>query len=145
MPIYMKIDGFKGPESDPDFRDSKYLDCFEIDAVKNGIPRSKSGTTDQERETNAPTITENIIWKPTDSTSTNLFRSALSNGGKKVWIAFVKIISDRNVVLLEITLSDTTVSSYIISGRSDTPTDAITLKFTKVVLNIWTRARPLIF
>ncbi len=129
MPIYMKIEGYKGPVKDPGVG-TNYFDCFEINSVKFGPSRRNPNASD--RESAVPSISEIVITKPTDSTSANLFKSALMSGGKKVTIAFVKNDGDKKVKYMEITLTDTMISSYNITTSGDKPLDSMTLNFTKI-------------
>ena len=129
MPIYMKIEGVEGPVT------GKYKGWIELQSAQLGSARHITSPTGQgnNREADAPTVSEIVVTKFQDSVSQLLFNLSLTGNGKKVTIDFVK---GNDAPYLEIELEDMLISGYSISGHGgdsqNRPMESLSLNFTKI-------------
>ncbi|HEY2784239.1 MAG TPA: type VI secretion system tube protein Hcp [Fimbriiglobus sp.] len=132
MPIYMKYDGINGSVTK-----CHYEKWIELESCQFGAYRNITSATGQpaNREANAPSISEIVVTKFLDTSSTGLQREALTGDGKKVTIAFVQS-NGADFEYLKIELENTLISSYNISGHGgvshDRPMESLSLNFTKI-------------
>ena len=116
MPIYMKYEGIAGTGT------GNRKDWIEVQSAQMGSHRG-----------NAPSVSEIVITKYQDSSSTHLFREALSGSGKKVTIDFTKT---DGTVYMTVELEGTLISSYSLSGNGgdphSKPMETLSLNFTKI-------------
>lgn len=127
MPVYMKFPGINGSVT---YDNSK--GWIELQSAQLGQHRSVG--TEREKDSKAPVISEIIATKYQDSTSTDLFKEALSGREKEVTIVFVKDGQEY----LRITLKGTLISSYNTSGAGggDRPLETFTLNFTEITFTM---------
>ena len=131
MPIYMKYEGIKGSAT------GNYQGWIELESAQLGTGRNITNPTGggANREGSAPSISEIVITKYQDSSSTHLFREALSGTGKKVTIDFVRS-GDCGAPYLSIELENTLISNFSVSGHGgdshNKPMESLALNFTKI-------------
>lgn len=131
MPIYMKYEGIEGSAT------GNYKGWIELESCQMGTGRSITSPTGSStsRESSAPSISEIVITKYQDISSTHLFREALHGKGKKVTIDFVKS-ADCGAPYLSIELENTLISNFSISGHGgdghNKPMESLSLNFTKI-------------
>ncbi|HLA95447.1 MAG TPA: type VI secretion system tube protein Hcp [Pyrinomonadaceae bacterium] len=114
MPIYMKYEGIEGPVT------GKYKGWIELGSSQLGNHRSGTAS-----------VSEVVVTKSQDSSSSRLFEESLRGTGKKVSIDFVK---GNEAPYMGLELEDTVISSYSISGSSgsDKPTESLSLNYAKI-------------
>ncbi len=85
------------------------------------------------RETSLPSFSEVVFTKAFDSSSNDLALAACK--GKpmdEVTITFRKDTGDDPIDYLIYTLTDVLISGYSVSSGGDTPTESVSLNFTKI-------------
>ena len=132
MPIYMGIfdkpnvlsKDFKG-----EVKAAGYEGWIELQSAQVGMSRPIGATDGRstDRENAAPTLHEIVVSKHMDSSSTALFKEAVSGKGRLIVIAFVK---GDGTAYLKVVLQSAMISSYTISG--DPPIEQYSLNFTKI-------------
>ena len=129
MAIYMKYEGIDG-EATQDKHD-KWID---ISSLQFGIGRgisTPSGST-ANRESSEPSISEVVVTKQMDGSSSKLFTESVTGAaGKKVEIHLVSTGNPGNTYA-EYTLTGGLISGYSISSGGDRPTESISINFTKI-------------
>lgn len=119
MPIYMKFEGIVGPVK------GKYAGWIELESCQLASGRGAAGG-----EHDKIRISDITISKRQDTSSTALFREALSGSGKKVTIDFVNA---EGVAYMTIELENTLISSVSMSGNGgEGATESMSLNFTKI-------------
>src|SRR5687767_10105347 len=105
MPIYMKYEGIQGSAT------GTRQGWIELQSCQLGSGRGITSPTGRSsnREGSAPSISEIVITKYQDNSSTHLFREALSGSGKKVTIEFAKA---DGTVYMKVELEGTLISNY---------------------------------
>ena len=130
-PIYMNYDNLniKG-----DVTSISHPQWIEINSFQWGVGRTISAPTGGYgvRQASAPSVSENVITKPQDSSSVGLLREAFGGTGKTVIIDFVKTDLGKEFTYLEYKLDNVLVSSYSVSSGGDRPSESISLSFTKI-------------
>jgi type VI secretion system secreted protein Hcp len=129
MPIYMKYDGIDG-----DVTAAGHEKWIELQSCQWGVGRGISMPTGRgaNREASAPSVSEIVVTKLTDTASPKLLGAALHGEGKKVTIDFCKTDEGKLEVYLEYMLENTMVSSFNLSSGGDRPTESLSLNFLKV-------------
>jgi type VI secretion system secreted protein Hcp len=138
MPIYMKMDGVDGSVTA-----AGHEKWIELDSAQLGVNRHITNPTGRgtNREASAPAVSEIVVTKHQDCSSTGLFKASLWGEGKKVKIDFCKTDKDKIEPYLQIELENTLVSSYQVSGAGGTetvhprPMESLSLNFTKITYN----------
>lgn len=132
MPIYVKMEGVKG-----DVTAEGYADHMEVNSLQWGVGRGIGSPLggSKDREASAPSISEVVLTKVMDQSSTQLLRDSLWGEGKKVEIKLVKTDKDKLEIYAEYILEETMLSGYSISSGGDRPTESISLNFTKFEFN----------
>src|SRR5262245_47340621 len=133
MPIYMKIDGVDGSVTA-----TGHEKWIELQSCQLGTNRHVTNATGRgvNREASAPAVSEVVVTKDLDCSSTNLFRLSLWGEGKKVKIDFCKTDKDKFEPYLQLELENTLVSNYSISGGGlALPGESLALNFTKITYN----------
>jgi type VI secretion system secreted protein Hcp len=135
MPIYVKIEAIKKGESKAKGHEGD-KGWIEIESVQLGSNRSISSPVGQssKREASAPSISEIIVTKRTDSTSPLIFQESLIGKGGKVEIHLAQAHADKLENFMELTLTNTLVSSYQASSSGDRPMESVSFNFTKIEL-----------
>ncbi len=119
MPIYMKYGEIKGDVDEPAHRG-----WIELGSAQFGVHKRSAGDG-----TAPPSVSEIFVTKSTDNASSGLFRESVAGKGVTAFIDFVK---DDGSVYLRLTLTNTLIASYSISGQGERPTETLTLNFTKI-------------
>lgn len=131
MPIYMQYDGIKGSATE-----AGHKDWIELESAQCGVNRHIETATGRgaNRSAGAPSLSEITCTKNLDKASVNIFKASLSGEGKKCVIDFCRTEGDKVEKYLTITLENTLISSYSISGHggSGTPMESLSLNFTKI-------------
>ena len=117
MPIYMKYEGVPGTAG------GNRKDWIELESCQFGGSGFGRGTS----------VSEIVVSKFQDNSSTHLFREALNGEGKKVTIDFTKT---DGTVYMTIELEGTLISNYSISGHGgdskEKPMETLTLNYIKI-------------
>jgi type VI secretion system secreted protein Hcp len=129
MPIYMKYDTIQG-DATADGHE-KWIELNSCQwGVGRGISAPTGGTTD--RESSAPSVSEIVVTKATDVSSTKLLNEAYQGEGKDCQIDFCKTDKGKLEVYLTITLTNTMVSGHSHSSGGDRPSESLSLNYTKI-------------
>jgi type VI secretion system secreted protein Hcp len=129
MPIYMKYEGIDG-----DVTAKGHEKWIELNSFQWGVGRGISSPTGRgaDRESSAPSISEVVVTKAQDISTTKLLDEALQGEGKVVTIDFCKTDKGALEVYMAYKLTDCLVSGYSISSGGDRPSESISLNFTKI-------------
>lgn len=133
MPIYMHYEGIEG-----DATAEGHDKWIVLESAQMGTHRNITNPTGRgaNREAGAPSVSEIVVTKVQDCSSTGLFKEALWGEGKKVKIDFCKTDDKKFEVYLQLELENTMVSSYSASGTGgdshSRPQESLSLNFTKV-------------
>ena len=129
MPIYLQLDGIQG-----DATQQAHQNWTDIKSINWGVKRSMNtlAGASANREGSEPTVGEVTLIKTSDRSSPKLLAEACTgNSGKTAKIHLVTSGNPGNTYL-EITLSNTLVSSYTIMSDGDRPEEKVVFNFTKV-------------
>lgn len=129
MAIYVKIEGIDGEATQQDHQ--KWID---VRSIQFGFGRAISTPTGSaaNREASQPSVSEVVVNKGMDASSAKLFTEAVTgNKGKTVNIDLVSTGSPGNTYA-SYTLTNALVSAYSMSSTGDTPSEQISLSFTKI-------------
>jgi len=134
MAIYVQYEGIKGNTTADGYKDHLTVNSVQF-GVGRGISMEPGNLSN--REATRPTISEITVTKVADTSSTALFKEAVTgSAGKKVVIKFVQTGSDKLIEYMTYTLEDCLVSGYSISADSEgDPMESISLSFAKVMVN----------
>jgi len=129
MSIYMKFPGIDG-----DVAAAGHEKWISLDSCQFGVGRSISNPAGRNanREASAPSVSEITVSKPLCSGSAGLFEASLIGEGKEVQIDYCKTEKDNLEPYLSLTLTDTMVSGYSHSSGGGTPTESLSMNFTKI-------------
>jgi len=131
MPIYMNYDSLalKG-----DVTEEGHVGWIECNSFQWGVGRGISSPTGgaADRESSAPSVSEIVVTKATDSSSVKAVDEALQGEGKTVIIDFCKTDKGKLEVYMAYTLTNTMISGYSLSSGGDRPQESLSLNFTKV-------------
>ncbi len=131
MPIYMKYEGIDG-----DVTENAHTKWIDISSMQLGVGRAIStpvGST-AKRETGSPAVSEITITKQMDISSYRWLEESLY-GQKAVTctVHFLRTGPDSNLeVYVEYIFTNCLVSGYSSSTGGDTPTESISINFTKI-------------
>ena len=129
MAIYMKYEGIDGEATHDAHK--KWID---IGSLQFGVGRgisTPSGST-ANRESSEPSVSEVVVTKQMDGSSSKLFTESLTGAaGKKVEIHLVSTGSPGNTYA-EYILTGGLISGYSISSGGDRPSESISINFTKI-------------
>lgn len=129
MPIYLNYNKIPG-----DVTESTHTGWIELNSCQWGIGRGISSPTggSADRESSAPSVSEIVVTKATDVSSTKLLNEAYQGEGQKCTIDFCKTDKGKLEVYLTLNLENTMISGHSISSGGDRPTESLSLNFTKV-------------
>lgn len=129
MPIYMKYGSVEG-----DVTATGHEKWIEVNSFQFGVGRGISSPTggSADREASAPSVSEIVVTKPTDTASTKLFDESLEGEGQDVQIDFCKTDKGQLEVYMTYTLNNTLISGMSMSSGGDRPTESVSLNFTKI-------------
>ena len=140
MPIYMNYDGIKGSVTS-----GKYKGWIELQSMQfGGHGNANSATANGERRADMPNISEIVVTKQQDNSTTDLFYQAVQSAGKKVIIDLVK--DPGQALYLRIEIEGTMISNYTSSGSGGdskaVPMESLSLNFIKINFN-YTASAPM--
>lgn len=133
MPIYMKYGNIKG-----DVTAKGHEGWIELQSAQLGVQRQVTSPSGRgaNREASKPSVSEIIVSKFQDGTSTNLFRESLQGEGVDVEIHFINSSEDPINPYLTLKLKNTMISGYSVSGHrgadNSRPLESLVLNFTAV-------------
>ena len=132
MPIYMKYGAIDGSCTSEGH--DKWI---EVGSCQWGVGRGIGSPTGagRNREASTPSVSEVIVTKVTDESSTKLLQEALHGEGLLTKIDFVKTDKGKPEVYLQFELENALVSGYSMSSGGDRPMESLSLNFTKVTMN----------
>jgi type VI secretion system secreted protein Hcp len=130
-PIYMQYAGITGNSANGPACTGIQLYSFQW-GVGRGISSPTGGSGD--RESSAPSVSEIVVTKSTDVSSTKLLYESLQGTGQQVHIDFCKTERGKNTPYLQYDLTDTLISKFSISSGGDRPTESISLNFVKITM-----------
>ena len=129
MPIYLQIDGIQG-----DATHETHTQWMDIDAIHWDVSRNMNTTAGStaNREASEPTISEMVLTKVSDSSSTKLFQEACS--GKTGKLATIHLVTTGSPgdTYIEYKLTNTLIANYSVDTSGDRPTETVRLNFTKM-------------
>jgi len=107
---------------------------IELNSCQWGVGRGISSPTggSADRESSAPSVSEIVVTKATDVSSTKLLNEAYQGEGQKCTIDFCKTDKGKLEVYLTLNLENTMISGHSISSGGDRPTESLSLNFTKI-------------
>jgi type VI secretion system secreted protein Hcp len=135
MPIYMQVSKggvsvIPGESKAPGHEGWIEISSLSFGALGKSMPIQRGGMA-------APSISEIVVTKTTDSTSPKLMN--LSNNGAPalIRIELTKIVAGNEQVYLSYTLVDSTVESFQTGGNAGggSSTESLTLSFTKITFD----------
>jgi type VI secretion system secreted protein Hcp len=129
MAIYLKYEGIDGEATH-----DKHPKWIDVSSLQFGVGRGISTPTGAaaNREASEPSISEVVVTKQLDASSTSLFTESVTGAvGKKVEIHLVNTGSPGNTYV-EYTLTNALISGYSLSSGGDRPTESISINFTKI-------------
>lgn len=129
MPIYMNYNNIPG-----DATAEGHEKWIELNSVQWGVGRGISSPTggSADRESSAPSVSEIVVTKSTDVSSTKLLNEAYQGEGQNVTIDFCKTDKGKLEVYLTLTLTNTMISGHSISSGGERPSESASLNFTKI-------------
>jgi len=129
MPIYMNYNNIPG-----DATAEGHEKWIELNSCQWGIGRGISSPTggSSDRESSAPSVSEIVVTKATDVSSTKVLNEGYQGEGQKVTIDFCKTDKGKLEVFLTLSLENTMISGYSLSSGGDRPTESLSLNFTKI-------------
>jgi type VI secretion system secreted protein Hcp len=129
MPIYVKYGAIDG-----DVTATGHEKWIEVNSCQFGVGRGISSPTggSSDREAAAPSVSEIVVTKPTDISSTKLFNESLQGEGTDVTIDFCKTDKGQLETYMEYTLSNTMISGFSMSSGGDRPQESVSFNFTKI-------------
>lgn len=126
-PIYMDFPGISGDTISKGFENQIQLDSFQW-GVERAI--SSSGGI---REASAPHVGEITVTKLMDKASPLLLQNSLvGQAVGPVTITFVKDAGTGPIRYAQYTLENVLISGYSVSSGGDTPSESLSLSFTKI-------------
>jgi type VI secretion system secreted protein Hcp len=129
MPIYLQYGSIAG-----DVTAAGHEKWIEVNSFQWGVGRGISSPTggSSDREASAPSVSEIVVTKATDVSSTKLFNESLQGEGQSVTIDFCKTDKGQLEVYMTYTLTDCMISGFSMSSGGERPQESISLNFTKV-------------
>jgi type VI secretion system secreted protein Hcp len=133
MPIYVKYGTLTG-----DVTESSHKQWIEVNSFQWGVGRGISSPTggSSDRESSAPSVSEIVVTKPSDSASSKLLDESLEGEGQDVTIDFCKTDKGKLEVYMSYTLNDTLISGYSLSSGGDRPQESLSFNFVKVAFKL---------
>lgn len=129
MPIYMNYNNIAG-----DVTAAGHEKWIELNSCQWGVGRGISSPTggSADRESSAPSISEIVVTKATDASSTKILNESYQGEGQKVQIDFCKTDKGNLEVYLTLNLENCMISGYSVSSGGDRPSESLSLNFTKI-------------
>ncbi len=131
MPIYLQIDGIQGDATQEQHR--KWMD---IEALHWNVSRNLNTVAGKaaNREATEPTISEVVLTKISDSSTTSLFQEAVSGTQGKTATIHLVSTGSPGETYIEYILTNTLIASYTVDSSGDRPLETLKLNFTKLEL-----------
>ena len=131
MPIYVQYGKITG-----DVTAAGHEKWIEVNSFQWGVGRGISSPTggSANRESSAPSVSEIVVTKPTDSSTSKLLDESLQGEGEDVTIDFVKTDKGKLEVYMSYTLNDTLISGFSMSSGGDKPQESVSFNFAKIAL-----------
>jgi type VI secretion system secreted protein Hcp len=127
--IYMKFGKVDGAVKTDGFAKWIELNSFQW-AVHRSVSSGAGGKT---RESSAPNISEIVVTKYLDSSSTKLYQDAVAGAfDTKVEIKLTTTTKDKVETYLAYEFENCGVSSYSLSSGGDRPMESLSMSFLKV-------------
>ncbi|QBF32468.1 type VI secretion system tube protein Hcp [Thalassococcus sp. S3] len=129
MPIYMQLDGIPG-----DATQEEHKNWMDIESLHWNVSRNmntQAGST-ANREASEPTVSELVLTKVTDSSSTKLFAEACTGRLGKNTVIHLVTTGSPGIMYVEYKLTNTLIAEYSVSTAGDRPMETIRLNFTKM-------------
>jgi type VI secretion system secreted protein Hcp len=129
MPIYMNYNDLPG-----DVTAEGHEKWIELNSFQWGVGRGVSSPTggSADREASAPSVSEIVVTKANDVSSTKLLNEALQGEGQTVKIDFCKTDKGKLEPYLQLILTNTLISGHSFSSGGDRPQESLSMNFTKV-------------
>jgi len=129
MPIYLQIDGIPGDSTHETHKSWMDIESIHWDVARN--MNTAAGST-ANREASEPTVSEVVLTKVSDSSSTKLFTEACTGRTGKLTTIHLVTTGNPGDTYIEYKLTNTLVSNYSIDSSGDRPVETICLNFTKM-------------
>ncbi|MFP7674511.1 Hcp family type VI secretion system effector [Marivita sp. S0852] len=129
MPIYMQIDAIPGDATHETHK--KWMDIESIHWNVSRNMTTNAGST-ANREASEPTVSEVVLTKVSDSSSTKLFAEACTGKTGKLTTIHMVTTGNPGETYIEYKLTNTLVANYSIDSAGDRPVETIRLNFTKM-------------
>ncbi|MEJ6395854.1 type VI secretion system tube protein Hcp [Gymnodinialimonas sp. 2305UL16-5] len=129
MPIYMQLDGIPGDATHETHRQWMDIETLHWNVSRN--MNTQAGST-ANREASEPTVSEVVLTKVTDSSSTRLFAEACTGRTGKLCTIHMVTTGNPGDTYVEYRLTNTLVSNYSVDTSGDRPVETIRLNFTKM-------------
>ncbi len=127
MPIYLKFGNIIGKSK------GKYKHWIELTSCQFGSGRSVQSNAGISRPSQF--LTEIVVTKQQDISSTDLFHRSLYGEGVKAEVEFTK----EDVTYMHLDLEDALISSYSVSGHGGSlfggPLESLTINFKSLALS----------
>lgn len=129
MPIYLQIDTIQGDATHETHKQWMDIEAIHWDVSRN--MNTSAGST-ANREASEPTISEMVLTKVSDSSSTKLFGEACT--GKTGKLATIHLVTTGSPgdTYIEYKLTNTLIANYSVDTSGDRPVETIRLNFTKM-------------
>jgi type VI secretion system secreted protein Hcp len=131
MSIYMKWDGIDGAVTTSGLEKWIELNSFQM-GVGRAIGTAARGS--ETREANEPSVSEVVITKRLDKSSTKLFMDAVAGDlSATVKFKFTTTTKDKVDTFLAFELTNCGLSGFSLSSGGDVPVESLSLNFTKIL------------
>lgn len=130
MAIYLQYGSVKGEVTEPAHTDWIELSDFSWSVNRNITTNVGSAAS---REVTNPMVNDAQCLKKTDTATIDCFKKALAGTADKAVVEFTQTIDNEARVYLVITMEETLLSAFSVSGSMETwTTETIALNFTKI-------------
>ncbi len=132
MAIYMKYASIEGAVTTSGVE--KWIECSSFQwGVGRGIGTAARGL--ESRESSEPSISEIVVTKDMDKSSTKLLMDALAGElNNDVTFKFTTTTKDKTTEYLKIVLENVGLSGHSFTSKGDKPVESLSLNFTKVMV-----------
>lgn len=129
MPIYLELDGVQG-----DATHEQHKKWMDIESIHWNVARNMntSAGSAANREASEPVVSEVVLTKVSDSSSTKLFQEACSGRTGKRAVIHLVTTGNPGDTYIEYTLTNTLIANYSIDSNGDRPMETVRLNFTKM-------------
>ena len=129
MPIYLQIDGIQGDATHEQHRKWMDIEAVHWDVTRNVNTAAGSAAN---REASEPSISEVVLTKVSDSSSTKLFQEAVSGRTGKRAVIHLVTTGNPGDTYIEYSLTNALIAGYSVDSNGDRPIETIKLNFTKL-------------